>query len=74
MESVDELEWGYTSCENLDMKFLNRLTLDICYARDICGLIGVDYVNLPRRDITKIRRLASLLLEKDSNYILPLLY
>lgn len=51
------------SQEIKDTKILEswrRLTLYICYDRYYCGLLGVDYVKLPKKDV-------------DSNMVLPLL-
>ena len=53
-------------------KSLNRLIIDICEDRCICDKLGVDYINLPKEDIKKIKVLALYLVKEDPDIILPL--
>lgn len=50
-----------------------RLTLDICYDREYCHLLGVDYNTLPQDDINKVKVFALYLAKLDTDIVLPML-
>ena len=50
-----------------------RLTKGICYDKEYCRMLGVDYNTLPNDDVHRIQACALMLAKKDPEFVLPIL-
>ena len=70
IDQVLEEEWDFNEEQ---FEAWQKLTLGVCYDKKYCSLLEVDYLELPKKDVRKIKVFSYLLIKEEPDFVMPII-